>query len=278
MQFIILGSAQDAGIPQIGCYCKNCNNARNKLGLKRLGPSAAFFDKEKNFCYLLDASPDIKYQIDIINKTLPNANKQSSLPIKGVFLTHSHFGHCSGLWSLGLECINAKEIQVFCTEKMGEFLKNNHPFKQLFSRKNLSLFSMKINYEYPLENFNIKAIKVPHREEFSDTVCFLIKGTKELLYLPDIDYWTTDLIKLVKNVDIAFIDGTFYSKDDIPHMDKVPHPPIIETMGNFHRTSTEIYFTHFNHTNPILPLESLERKNVLEKGFKIAEEELLIEF
>jgi pyrroloquinoline quinone biosynthesis protein B len=129
---------------------------------------------------------------------------------------------------------------------------------------------MKINHKYPIEDFRITAFQVPHRNEYADTVGYVIECNKKLLYLPDLDYWTDDLIKLVESIDIALIDGSFYSKDELPGRDDVPHPPIKETMELLDPTKTEIYFTHFNHTNLILKRVGKERKETLEKGFKIA--------
>jgi len=270
MQILILGSAQDAGVPQIGCDCSNCLYARKNPKFIRLGPSIAILDNEKEYCYLIDASPDIKHQVEIIKRNVPKVKTQKTLPISGVFLTHAHFGHVSGLWTLGKECIDTLEITVFSSEKMGEFLVNNHPFSHMIERKNLSLSAMKINQKYPIEDFWITSFPVPHRDEYADTVGYIIERNKKILYLPDLDCWTEDLTKLVESVDIALIDGSFYSKDELPGRDDVPHPPIKETMELLDPTKTEIYFTHFNHTNLILNKEGKERKEILEKGFKIA--------
>jgi len=270
MQIIILGSAQDAGIPQISCDCPNCSLARKIPKFSRFGPSIAILDKEKQYCFLIDASPDIKHQVEMIKSILPREKKKKALPISGVFLTHAHFGHIAGLWTLGKECIDTREITVFCSEKMCEFLVNNHPFSHMIERKNLKLSTMKINHKYPIEDFWITSFQVPHRNEYADTVGYVIEQNKKLLYLPDLDYWTDDLIKLVESVDIALIDGSFYSQDELPGRDDVPHPPIKETMELLDPVKTEIYFTHFNHTNLILNKEGKERKETLEKGFKIA--------
>ncbi len=269
MQILVLGSAQDAGVPQIGCDCLICTSARKNPKQKLFGPSIAILDKEKQYCYLIDASPDIRDQLELIKDILPKVKTQEKIPISGIFLTHAHFGHISGLWMLGKECIDAQNITVFCSSKMSDFLINNHPFSHLLNR-NLGLFSMKKNHKYPIEDFWITSFQVPHRDEYADTVGYVIEHNKKLLYLPDLNYWTDDLIKLVESVDIALIDGSFYSKDELPSRNDVPHPPIEETIELLDPTKTEIYFTHFNHTNLILNKEGKERKATLEKGFKIA--------
>ena len=276
MQILVLGSAQDAGVPQIGCDCSNCLYARKNPKFIRFGPSIAILDNEKEYCYLIDASPDIKDQLELIKDIIPKVKTQEKIPISGIFLTHAHFGHISGLWMLGKECIDTQNITVFCSSKMSDFLVNNHPFSHLLDR-NLCLFSMKKNHKYPIEDFWITSFQVPHRDEYADTVGYVVERNKKLLYLPDLDYWTDDLIKLVESVDIALIDGSFYSKDELPGRSDVPHPPIKETMELLDPTKTEIYFTHFNHTNLILNEKGKERKEILDKGFKITTEGLIID-
>jgi len=277
MKLLVLGSGQDAGVPQINCECDNCSTARKNPALRRLGPSIAILDEEKEYCYIFDASPDLKQQIDMIKGFISSVKTQKNLPISGIFLTHAHFGHCSGLWSLGKECCDAKSIKVFSSPKMSEFLKTNHPFKHLLERKNISLSTMEIGQDYPFENFSITSFNVPHRDEYTDTVGYIIEHSKKILYLPDLDLWTNELVSLVNSVDLALIDGSFYSHDELPRLTEVPHPPIKKTMELFNETNTEIYFTHFNHTNPVLQKNGKERENVLKKGFKLTYDGLIID-
>ena len=44
-------------------------------------------------------------------------------PPKGIFLTHAHIGHYSGLIHLGKEALGAKGISVYAMPKMSFFLK-----------------------------------------------------------------------------------------------------------------------------------------------------------
>ena len=64
---------------------------------------------------------------------------------------------------------------------------------------------------------------VPHRDEFSETVGFEIKGeNKTAVFIPDIDKWSkwnSDLKELIKRVDYAFLDATFYKNGEIPSRD-----------------------------------------------------------
>ena len=113
MKLIVLGSGQDAGVPQINCECNNCSTARKDPKDRMLGPSIVILDEEEEYCYIFDASPDLKHQIDMIKGFILSVKTQKNLPISGIFLTHAHFGHCSGLWSLGKESCEAKSIKDY---------------------------------------------------------------------------------------------------------------------------------------------------------------------
>ncbi len=269
MQIIILGSGQDAGIPHTGCYCDICSKARKDVKYRRLGPSIAILDEKEGFCYLIDASPDFKYQLDMIREQVNKIKRKGRIPISGILLTHAHLGHCSGLWHLGKEAVEEKNLPVFCTSKMEQFLQSNYPFSLLVQRNNIELREITPDEEFELDGFKCVPIQVPHRNEAVDCVGYLIKSNKRTIYLPDVDYWTDRVIDEIKTSDIAIIDGTFYSKDEISRFDDVPHPPIEDTIELLRDVDTEIYFTHINHTNAINK-DGMEREYIESKGFKIA--------
>jgi len=276
MKVKILGSGQDDGIPHTGCYCEVCNKARTHAEYKRLGPSLAVLDKTENSCYLFDASPDFKYQLDMTHEEIRKTERKGKLPVSGILLTHAHLGHCAGLWHLGKESVDEKELPVICTPKMRQFLCSNYPFNLLVQRGNI-----KIEERYPGKKFKLNrlacvSIQVPHRNEIGDTVGYVIESKKKVIYLPDIDRWTNTVIEEVRDSDIAFVDGTFYSQNEICRFEEVPHPPIRETIELLEGIEGEIYFIHINHTNPI-NRKGKERKYIKRKGYKIAYDGMTLE-
>ena len=275
MRIKILGSGQDAGIPHTGCYCDVCSKARKDTKYRRLGPSIVIIDKKEGFCYFIDASPDFKYQLDMVRGEVGNIRRKGRIPISGILLTHAHLGHCSGLWHLGLEAVDEKNLLVFCTPKMGQFLQNNYPFNLLVQRKNIKIKDIQPNEEFELEGFGCIPFQVPHRNEVADTVGYIIKSKKRTIYLPDIDYWTDKVMNEIRMADRAIIDGPFHAKDEISRFNDVPHPPIKETIKLLEDVNTEIYFTHINHTNAI-NRDGRERENIEGKGFKIAHDGMVI--
>ena len=205
-----------------------------------------------------------------------------------IFLTHAHIGHYSGLMYLGKEGMNADSVPVYAMPRMKKFLESNGPWSQLVANKNIRLQSLSNNQEINLTNqVKVLPIQVPHRDEFSETVGYIIKGpTKKVLFIPDIDKWekwSTRIVEAIALVDYAFIDGTFYDGQELNNrnMSEIPHPFIVESMELFKDLSpkekSKIHFIHFNHTNKLLDSTSNEYKTVLKNGFKVAQMNQVIE-
>tara|TARA_B100000575_G_scaffold287780_1_gene286669 strand:+ start:1389 stop:2303 length:915 start_codon:yes stop_codon:yes gene_type:complete len=267
----VLGIVQDAGYPHIGCK-KNC--------CKEVSPGDYFVsclglvDKTNNKRYLFDATPDIHNQINLLEEF------SDSNMIDGIFLTHAHMGHYTGLMYLGREGLGSKSIMVYALKRMARFLTKNGPWDQLVKLNNISIQKISNKEVVKLsENIFIIPFRVPHRDEYSETVGYKIIGkSKKILFIPDIDKWDEwkmSIIEEVKLVDYAFIDGTFYSGTELNRdMSEIPHPSIEETLQLFSNQPiaerNKIYFIHINHTNPILTNTNGIRDLVEGLGFNIA--------
>ena len=271
----VLGIVQDAGYPHIGCE-KDC--------CKAVSPGDYFVsclglvDKTNNKRYLFDATPDIHNQLNLLEK-FSDANL-----VDGIFLTHAHIGHYTGLMYLGREGLGGKNIMVYALKRMSKFLTKNGPWDQLVKLNNISIQTIS-NKEFVKlsENIFVIPIRVPHRDEYSETVGYKIIGkSKKILFIPDIDKWDEwkkSIIEEVKLVDYAFIDGTFYNGTEINRdMREIPHPSIEETLQLFSNQPVaernKIYFIHINHTNPILTNKNGIRDLVEGLGFNIAQKGL----
>jgi pyrroloquinoline quinone biosynthesis protein B len=279
----VLGTAQDGGIPQLGCYCKNCLRAREKPGFSRLVSSLGLFDLEESNFFLLDATPDIRAQSHLAHERLGWEKSGTRNFPQAVLLTHAHIGHYTGLVFFGYESVSSFDLPVYCSERMGTFLANNGPWSQLVNFKNISLRTLSLEKKLSLTaRLSITSFQVPHRDEHSDTIGFTISGRKKkLLYIPDIQDWRTwkkSVVEEVKKVDIALLDGTFYSPEELPGRDlsQIGHPFIktsVKLLGKLaRRGKTKIYFTHLNHSNLALDPEGEARKKIENEGFRLAEE------
>jgi len=266
---VVLGTAQDAGHPQAGCRKDCCVNAWSGPGHRV--SAIGLVDPDTGQHWLLDATPDFPHQ-------------QHALPgtLAGVLPTHAHMGHYTGLMHLGREAMGARAVPVWTMPRMQTFLSTNGPWDQLVKLGNIVLNSLTDGVSVALsERLTVTPIAVPHRDEYSETVGFLVQGpTRRVLYLPDIDKWERweqPIEGLVRTVDRAWLDGTFYDGDELPgrDMSQIPHPFIVESMARFEalspRDRARVHFTHLNHTNPALNPASDARRAIEAGGFHVAE-------
>ncbi len=278
VSLIILGTVQDAGSPHIACSKECCTTLFLQPNEDRKVVSLGIVDAEHKKKYIIEATPDFPEQA----KALKNfdLSVKGEIP-NGIFLTHAHIGHYTGLMYLGKEAMNAKNIPVFAMPKMKSYLENNGPWSQLVDTNNILLQDIKQAEEIPLTpNLSIVPFTVPHRDEFSETVGYTIIGPKKkVLFIPDIDKWhkwEMNIVEAVSKVDLAFIDATFYDAEEIDNRDitQIPHPFVIESMALFKDLSksekAKVFFIHLNHTNPLLDTSSDAHSTVLKNGFNVA--------
>ena len=268
----ILGVVQDGGLPHLGSNKLCCENIEQQ----RFVTSVMLINNKNNESYLFDASPDINKQLNFMGDRIKK-------DLKGVFLTHAHIGHYTGLMYFGREALNSKSINVYAMPRMKKFLEQNGPWSQLVSLQNISITEINNNSKLSIDpNIIIQPIEVPHRAEFSETVGYKIYGpNKTVLFIPDIDkwyLWEKSIIEEIKKVDYALIDATFYDSKEVNYRDlsEIPHPFVVESMELFdsirYKEKNKIYFIHLNHTNPLLDKESEQYKFVIGKGYNVAEE------
>jgi pyrroloquinoline quinone biosynthesis protein B len=278
---IVLGIAQDGGFPQAGCNKDCCKKAWTDFRLRRKVVCLGLVDPTSGKKWLFEATPDFKEQLRMLQQTgAPDSSNNSG--ISGIFLTHGHIGHYTGLMDLGREVMDADTVPVYAMPRMQKFLSTNGPWSQLVSMKNIVIEPIQNDSVIHLTNdLSVKPFLVPHRDEYTETVGFEIIGPdKKLVFIPDInkwEKWNVSIVDMVNSVDYAFLDATFFKDGEIKkEMKDVPHPFVVESMRLFNSLSDEqrrkINFIHFNHTNPLLQENSHERAEVEKAGFNIAEE------
>jgi len=252
---VVLGIAQDGGSPHAGCEKRCCKELWTN-GDKEKVSCVGIVDPRSGKSWMIDATPDFPEQYRILTK-------EHDSELAGIFLTHAHMGHYTGLLHLGREVMGAKEIPVFAMPKMKKFLETNGPWNQLVQLNNIEIQPMKNDKEIKLANgLIIEPFLVPHRDEYSETVGYKIMGLKQsVLFIPDIDKWEKwdqEIFEVIQHIDIALLDGTFYSQDELPNRDmgEIPHPFIVESMETLYNLNSsnrnKVHFIHFNHSNPAI--------------------------
>jgi pyrroloquinoline quinone biosynthesis protein B len=275
---LILGVAQDAGYPQTACYQTHCMPGWENPLLKRGAVSLGLVSPEDKKKYLFEATPNFPHQLYQLEKQAPS----EQYTLDGIFLTHAHIGHYTGLMFLGHEAAGAKNIPVYAMPRMTGFLQQNGPWQQLVKYKNILLKPLQNQTAVALASLKVIPFLVPHRDEYSETVGFKIIGPdKSAIFIPDINKWSQWKVSLAEEiaaVDYALIDATFYADGELPgrDMSKIPHPFVSETMATLANISqtekNKVWFIHMNHTNPLLDPNSDESQYVTGQGFNIASE------
>ena len=228
----MLGIAQDGGVPHIGCTQALCVDARRDPARRERVAALGLVDDRRR-PFLIDATPDIASQIESLNAGRQGVDRRR--PVDGILLTHAHIGHYAGLMFLGREALGADAVAVYATPRMARFLRDNAPWRELVSRRNIALTEITPGEEFALGRFRVVAIPVPHRDELSDTVGYRVRGPAgAVLYVPDVDKWERWSRRLedeVAAVDVALLDGTFFEAGELPGraMSEVPHPFVSET-------------------------------------------------
>jgi len=282
VQAVVLGVAQDGGVPHLGCSRGACEAARKDPSLaQRVASLGLVVSGEEcpSQYFLIDATPDFRSQVDALLGDA-RAGRPAGRPLDGIFLTHAHVGHYTGLMYLGRESMAAREVPLHVSERMAEFLRDNGPWRRIVSGGHVNLRILSPGTAVPLApGLSVEPIRVAHREEESDALGFIVTGpSRKLLYIPDIDAWERwdrDIAALVSKVDVALLDATFHAKGELGDrpMDDIPHPFVVDTMNRLAplaRDGRRIVFIHMNHTNPALVEGSPERKDIEARGFAIA--------
>jgi pyrroloquinoline quinone biosynthesis protein B len=266
---ILLGAAQDAGLPQAGCYCVNCVAARADPNQRSFVTCLGLVDHATQRVWLIDATPDLREQLHLLNEVAP------SYALSGILLTHAHIGHYLGLAQLGREVMNTPDLPVYCTPSVCDFLQSNGPWSQLVSAHNINLTPIQPDQRLELSSaVSVMPVSVPHRAEYSDTVAYVARGARRsIFYCPDIDRWEewpVGLAQFVETVSVALLDGTFFSRDELPgrNLVEIPHPLVTDTAHRLADTTTEIIFVHLNHSNPLWRAGQ-EREWLTERGLKL---------
>jgi pyrroloquinoline quinone biosynthesis protein B len=277
---VVLGIAQDGGVPQAGT---RDHRGWDEPAYRRLATSLAIVDPMSGERWLFEATPDFREQLHRLDEIAPTLDAGG---LTGVFLTHGHIGHYTGLMYLGHESMGAQKVPVFAMPRMRSVLQRGAPWSQLVRYGNIEFRRLANGVSVELnDRLRVTPFLVPHRQEYSEVVGFRIEGPdRTVLFLPDIDSWEewdrwgVRLEDVLETVDVAYLDATFYADGEIPGRDMsgFPHPLITHTMRRLadlpESERAKVRFIHLNHTNPALWEDSDARREIERRGFRVAEE------
>lgn len=183
---------------------------------------------------------------------------------------------------LGREAMNSKDVPVYAMPKMKMFLENNGPWSQLVSLNNIRIQPLLENkWESIAPGLKVKPILVPHRDEFSETVGYIIEGpNKKILFHTghrQVGEMAYGYCIPYQGSGSCVDRWYFFSAAEVGNRNiaEIPHPLVQESIQLFaslpDKEKQKIIFIHFNHTNPLLYEDSKEARLVKSKGYKIGD-------
>jgi pyrroloquinoline quinone biosynthesis protein B len=293
----LLGTAAGGGFPQWNCACPLCNRSRQSPSKipARLHLQAVFSSGGSGQ-FLINASPDLKFQIESEPALKPSSSRgKRNTPIAGIILTGADLDQVLGLLLLR----EFQPLRVFSTAAVRRVLEAN-PFFRMLQRLPGQLtwveiaggqpfqvgesilctpITMKGSLPYYTRN---SADESPSLEDGEACLGLLIESEgRRIAYTPSLPDITDDLKSLYESCDTILVDGTFWSDAELsqtqagtPRARDIGHIPMSGEDGSVAQlksiTRPQKIFIHINNTNPVLDPESLERKTIEDAGWQIA--------
>lgn len=281
VELFVLGIAQDGGLPHFGCEQPCCVNARAS-GRVLFPACLGVVDRRGDGAprlLLIEATPRIEEQVALLHD-LAFVHGRGRQPVDAVLTTHAHLGHYLGLAWFGREVAGSKQLPLHASPRFCAFVREHAPWRQLVAQGQLAPQPFVVGEPFaPWPGLQVTAFAVPHRDEWSDTMAFVVRGpNRAVLFVPDVDAWEQSpglLGRLLDGVDTAYLDGTFYDGRELPDRDlsEIPHPLMTRTMTLLADVAKArpgaLRFLHCNHTNPVLHDAAL-RGRLEAKGFALA--------
>jgi len=299
MRVRVLGSGAGGGFPQWNCNCDNCRSLRS--GSRRARPrtqSSIAVSADSVRWYLVNASPDIRQQIESFDSLHPTGSPRGT-PIQAILLTNADIDHITGLLSL-------REFQPLCLystkQVMDWVLESNAVFRAIRLLPSQCTWKTVltsgrheiIGVDGKDSGLRYEAFAVPSKppaylmdlvsDWSEETIGYKITDPRtggSLAYVPGIKQIDPDMLAMLRGCNCVFFDGTFWSDDELINLGiaqksalAIGHIPISGPDGSLAklaplRDARRIYI-HINNTNPILIEDSRERRAVEEAGWEAA--------
>ena len=294
LHFRLLGTAAGGGFPQWNCACATCASSRAEpeIVLPRLQLQAAVWNSPYEV-FLLNASPDLRFQIEANAELLPRSKHGiRSTPIQGIILTSADLDQVLGLLLLR----EFQPLTLYATALVRRVLEANSFFRMLERVPNqLSWVEIQAGVPFVLETSGIVCApfamgeELPfYAREFGSSApgeaslgLLLESGGTRIAYTPVVPAITDSLRAIYAQCETLVVDGTFWSDRELsrihsamPGARAIGHVPIGGEDGTMALLSDiparQRVFVHLNNTNPVLDPRSGEYNAVVESGWKIA--------
>ncbi len=297
----VLGSAAGGGLPQWNCNGINSRKARNREARirARTQSSIAVSLDQKNWI-LLNASPDLRQQINNTPELHPRTEPIRNSPIRAVILTNGDVDHIAGLLNLR----EGHGFDIYASDRVIEILRTNPVFNVL-NPALVGRRTIKLDEPFTVETpsgqlaLQFEAFAVPGKvalylededasENFGtqegDTIGLKITDPESgafFFYIPGCATLDETLAARLKDAPLVFFDGTLFTDDEMLTQElsektgqRMGHISISGPDGSIAAFRplgvARRIFIHINNSNPVLVKDSQERHIVEEAGWEVA--------
>ncbi|MCA1426547.1 MULTISPECIES: pyrroloquinoline quinone biosynthesis protein PqqB [unclassified Bradyrhizobium] len=299
LRVVVLGAGAGGGVPQWNCGCEGCRAARAKgQELFRTQASVAFSGDGEHW-FLINASPDLRQQLNATPQLHPKAGALRHTPIAGVILTNSEVDAVAGLLSMR----EGSPFTIYAHEKVLAILSSNSIFNVL-NEKNVRRQPIAIREPFEprlpdgtRSGLEVLPFAVPGKSAWylegkvhpggesgdGDTLGLKItdKATGKFFYFIAACAEVTDALKAeIDGASLVFFDGTVWRDDEMIRAGlghktgkSMGHVAMSGEDGAIARLADlnidRKLFLHINNSNPALLPGSPERKLTEEAGWQI---------
>jgi pyrroloquinoline quinone biosynthesis protein B len=290
MQIRVLGSAAGGGSPQWNCGCPVCEQVRAGVpGTQvRMQSSIAVRADAQAPWLLINASPDVHRQLELLRTPLAPGDEIRSSPVGAVLLTDAEFDHASGLL---LMRESTEPLHVIATQSVHDALTTEYPIASLLERWcGVTWQIVEDGSAIDVLGLTVTAFTsgedAPRYQEGADGPGASIGVTlrdasgRTCLYSPTVEAWSDGLRERIAGSDIALLDGTFWTNDELAShgagtrtardMGHVPITGPGGTLEELARLDTPAVLIHINNSNPMLLERGSERNELDAAGIAVA--------
>src|ERR1043166_7013947 len=284
MRIVLLGTAAGGGFPQWNCSCALCAEVR--AGSSRVRPrtqSCVAISADSKRWFLLNASPDVRFQIESFHPLHPATDQTRGTPIQAVLLTNADLDHTLGLLLMreGERLIirSSRPVQEAVRACFGTAFENFCGTTWIHVSKTKTALLCRDGSQSGLiyNAFSVPGKPpryVESRDSSSPDQCVGYKFEDQktggrLVFVPDIAEINQEVIPLLGDCDVLLFDGTFWSEHEMRDRginnvsaSQMGHIPISGENGSLKTLAglpakNKVYI-HINNTNPILLEDSAE--------------------
>ena len=292
----VLGAGAGGGFPQWNCGCPGCRAVRD--GSRPATPrtqSSVAVSADRRRWFLLNASPDLRAQIDACPDLHPRAGRDS--PIAAVLLTDAELDHTMGLLLLregpGVE-LHATDASVATLRDGTGFLPTLERYTQVTRRRVVPGETVALDERLTYRAFDVPTVKKARfggANEEGRVVGYRLSDTasgRAAVYLPGVQEVTAAVHDELASADVVLVDGTTWTDDEMIRLGlasktarDMGHLAVDGPNGSLAvlegLPAERRIYVHINNTNPMLLEDSPEHATVTARGVEIAADGLEVE-